>query len=82
MEFEKLYESFGYSFQDLNNPNIQTKEMKYLRNAIALSWDRVFLLDKEDDGWLYGKNENKSIQATFWELRLDQVNKAEVFIAR
>lgn len=82
LEFEKLYESFGYSFQDLNNPNIQTNEMKHLRNVIALSWDRVFLLNKEDDGWLYGKNENKSIQATFWELRLDQVNKAEVFIAR
>lgn len=82
LEFEKLYESFGYSFQDLSNPDIQTNDMKQLRNKIVLSWDRVFFREREDNGWLYRKNENRSIQATFWELRLEQVVKAEVFIAK
>lgn len=36
-------------------------------------------LRKEDKGWLYGKNDNKTIQATFWGLRLDEVVKAEIF---
>lgn len=82
LEFEKRYESFGYSYQDLSNPDIQADAMKQLRNEIILSWDRMFLLKKEDNGWLYGKNENKSMQATFWELRLDEVVKAEIFVAK
>lgn len=80
--FEAKYRSLGYSFHDLSDLSIQTDEMKRLRSEIVSSWDRVFLLEKEDDGWLYGKNENKSIQATFWELRLDQVIQAKVFIAQ
>lgn len=80
--FEKHYESLGYSYQDLNNPGIQAVDMKKIRADIVSSWDRIFWLEKEDDGWLYGKNEGKSIQATFWELRLEQVVKAEVFIAK
>lgn len=70
-EFEARYKSLGYSFHDLSDFSIQTNEMKLIRDKIESSWDRLFLLDKEDDGWLYGKNENKSIQATLWELRID-----------
>lgn len=81
-EFESRYKSLGYSFHDLSDLSIQTDKMKRLRAEIVSSWDRVLLLEREDDGWLYGKNENKTIQATFWELRLDQVVKAEVFIAK
>jgi len=49
---------------------------------IKESWTGVFDLTKEDDNWLYGKNEHKSIQAVFWELREDQVIWAREFIAR
>lgn len=82
LAFENHYKSLGYSHQDMSNPKVQTNDMKKLRAAIVLSWDRIFQLEKEDDGWLYGKNEGKSIQATFWELRLEQVVKAEVHIAK
>lgn len=81
-EFEKRYGSFGYSYHDLSDLDIQADDMKQLRSEIISSWDRVFLLEKEDSGWLYGQNEGKSIQATFWELRLDQVVKAEIFVAK
>ena len=81
-EFEARHKSLGYSFQNLSDFSINTDEMKQLRFEIMSSWDRVFWLDKEDDCWLYGKNDKKSIQATFWELRLDQVVKAEVFTAK
>lgn len=82
LAFEKHYESLGYSHQDLNNPDVQNDDMKKIRMDIISSWDRIFQLGQEDDGWLYGKNEGKSIQATFWELRLEQVVKTEVFIAK
>ena len=82
LRFEKQHESLGYSWQDLSDYSIQTYSMQQLRNEIVASWDRIFLLGEEDDGWLFGKNDNKSIQATFWELRLDQVIKAEVFLAK
>jgi len=51
-------------------------------NRITESWSKIFDLTKEDDNWLYGKNENKCIQAVFWELREDQVIWAREFIAR
>lgn len=82
LEFEKLYELFGYSFQDLGNYSIQTDDMKHLRSRIVSSWERIFLLEKEDDGWIYGKKESKSIQAVFWELHFNQVIKAESFVAK
>ena len=82
LAFEAKHESLGYSFRDLQDHDIQTEEMNQLRDEIRASWNRALLLDIEDDGWLYGRNEKKSIQATFWELRLDQVKKAEVFIAK
>lgn len=82
MRFEKQHESLGYPWQDLSDCSIQTCSMQQLRGEIVASWDRIFLLGEEDDGWLFGENDSKSIQATFWELRLDQVIKAEVFLAK
>jgi hypothetical protein len=83
-EFESKYESLlnSSSSHERRLSNIQTDEMKQFRSKIESSWDRIFFIEKEDDGWLYGKIDNKSIQATFWELRLDQIVKAEHFIAK
>lgn len=80
--FVSRYESLGYSFHDLSDSSIKTDEIGKIRSEIVSSWDRVFLLDKEDNGWLYRRNEEKTIQATFWELRLEQVTRVEVFIAK
>lgn len=82
LEFERRYKACGYSFCDLNDASIHADNMEKFRTEIVSSWDRIFLIDREDNGWLYGKNENKTIQATFWELRMEQVIKAEVFTAK
>lgn len=52
-----------------------------LRSKIQKSWDRIFDLEREDDGTIYGKKESKSIQATFWELHKEQVVRADNFVA-
>ncbi len=80
--FEKEYESAGYSWSDLSNTLIENEVMLSLRDKIEKSWDRIFDLSKEDNGWLYGKLDNKTIQATLWQIRLEQVKKAEIFIAK
>ncbi len=80
--FEEEYKSLGFTLHDLQNFNIQSQKMNCLRKKITSSWNRIFELDKEDSSWLYGKNDKKSIQAAFWELRLERVKKAEIFIAK
>lgn len=80
--FELEYRSLGFEFNDLQNFSIQNGNMKYLRKKIEDSWDNILDLEKEDDNYIYGKNSEKSIQATFGELKLEQVVKAEVFIAK
>lgn len=80
--FEEEYTALGYEQIDFQNFNIQTQEMKDIRRKIVESWEKVFDLEKEDNNWLYGRNSDKSIQATFWKLKSEQVLKAEVFIAK
>lgn len=80
--FELEYRSFGFEFRDLQNFSIKNENMIYLRNKIEDSWNNIFNLEKEDDNYIYGKNTEKSIQATFGELKLEQVVKAEIFIAK
>jgi len=60
---------------------LQDEESQIVQK-IKDSWSGIFDLTKEDDNWLYGKNDKKSIQAVFWELRKDQVIWAREFIAR
>lgn len=76
--FEEEYKFLEFTWNDLQDFNIQSHEMNCLRKKITSSWNRIFEIEKkDDDGWLYGKNNKKSIQATFWQLRLEQVKKAE-----
>lgn len=44
------------------------------------SWERIFDLSIRTEYW--GLEENKSIQATTWEIRKEWVKKAETFIIR
>jgi len=80
--FEEEYKARGYLWHDLKDSSIQSKEMIILREKIVRSWDKIFELNREDDDWLYGSNNKKSIQAAFWQLRLEQVIKAKVFTAK
>ena len=48
---------------------------------IQQSWERIFDIDWKEDSIATAK-ENKSIQACFWELKLDRVKKVDRFIAK
>lgn len=81
-QFEKWYESRGIKYGDWNYDASHDEKLQKVKRVIVESWAGVFDLTKEDDNWLYGKNEHKSIQAVFWELREDQVIWAREFTAR
>ena len=81
MNFEQEYTSLGFTWHDLQNLNIQSQEMNYLHKKITLSWDRIFELEYEDNGWLYGKNGKKSIQATHIYLKLVTIYQNDDFKA-
>jgi hypothetical protein len=78
-EFENEYTRLGFAYSDLSNFEIQNQEMKRVRTKIERSWDRVLDLQLEDDDYIYGINSEKSIQATFWQLKTEQIVKAEVY---
>jgi len=80
--FKEWHESQGIKYGDWKHDTSQDEKLQKVKRAIVESWAGVFDLTKEDDNWLYGKNEHKSIQAVFWELREDQVIWAREFIAK
>ena len=78
-DFDNEYKTLGYKWGDWCKKEIQTPEMSAIRAKIRDSWERIFDTEREDDGYIYGLNSKKCIQATFWQLRIDQVIKAEVY---
>ncbi len=52
-----------------------------LQSKVAASWERIFDLTRARHNWL-GRFSEKSIQATFWELRLKDVTDVTFFTAR
>jgi hypothetical protein len=73
---------------ELNEHGLSFYETKPLKHAdfhkrIVDSWNRVFDLNWADPGEsITFRREKKSIQATFWKLRLEQVRKVQPFTAR
>jgi hypothetical protein len=51
------------------------------RSRVVSSWQRIFDLEGGDPEWR-GPPSGRSIQATFWELRLPQVRRVDFFRAR
>jgi hypothetical protein len=52
-----------------------------LHRRIEQSWERIFDLDWDADGWCH-ERAVKSIQATVWQLTVDQVRRETHFTAR
>ena len=52
-----------------------------MKNKIQKSWQRIFDMNyaPKDISWYF---EKKSIQATFWSLKLSEVIKVDKFTAR
>jgi len=75
-KFEKTLNKAGYSFY-LNKP---VPNVKY-HQLIEESWNKIFNLDWVEKD-ISSLNQDKSIQATFWELKLENVIDITKFIAR
>ena len=81
-ELKKEYTNLGFTCMDLRDFLIQTPEMKILREKIEKSWEAIFNFTSEPSEWLIHTLKEKSIQATLWTIRSEQVLKVEEFIAK
>lgn len=62
---------------NLNSYKMRLRNVEYsagacVRRMIEDSWSRVFDLKKED-GYIYGLNSRKSIQAALWQVSIEQI---------
>ncbi len=51
------------------------------RSRVVSSWQRIFDMDAGEPEW-WGALSERSVQATFWEIDLSQVRRADRFTAR
>lgn len=79
--FEAAYESEGFVFQDMDDPDVSDPRIEKYRQQIVASWQHIFDLWKENSYCSYPVDQ-KTIQATFWELRKEQIVKVEHFHAK
>lgn len=80
--FDAEYKLLGFEYHDLQDCSIRTPEMLKLREKMKRSWERIFDINLEPNDWIVESMDKKSIQATMWCIRKDQIIKAEEFIAR
>ena len=80
-EFEEEYKAEGFELLDMNDFKSTDPRLDKYRKRIVESWQSIFDIWKEDSYGSYPINE-RSIQATFWELKMEQVLKVEHFIAK
>lgn len=81
--FDQEFAAAGYSWGEWQNVEIQTEAMQQFRRRIEQSWDRIFdLSNPQGDDWTVLPWDRRTIQATLWEVRQEQVIKAEVYVAR
>ena len=57
----------------LRNDELDREEPKFSDEEKIKSWDQIFDLE------FFGPRDTRCIQATFWELRIDQVRKVKEF---
>lgn len=79
--FCERYEADGFKFHDLNDFENKNPKLAEYRKEIERSWRRIFDLQKHTPNWDTPPHE-KTIQATFWELKKENVLKVQHFIAR
>lgn len=91
-EKEVLLSDFDLWHYPLNNWYLAVSEAEELQfdqiggekkqSLITDSWRRIYNLDAEDDGYIWGKRERRSIQGTFWQLKEEYILSVETFTAR
>lgn len=79
--FHEMYEREGFTLHDLQNSDLVNPCLEECRKRIEQSWQRIFDLRRSGTDWDVPLDK-KSIQATFWELKAEQILKAKHFIAK
>lgn len=72
--FDLRLKAFEHRLDRFNYP-------KEIQKEIENSWQRIFDLEFQDD-YITGSQESRSIQATFWKLRIESVKSVTTFTAR
>jgi len=84
-EFNKFYdelESYGYCHYGLQLDDKKVDILDKFKLRLYDSWEKIFDLKYErNEGWS-GKKEDRSIQATMWEVKWEQVISVKSFIAK
>lgn len=80
-EFDAWIASLGVDFQDIGNWDLCSSELSQVRAKVESSWERILGVRQEDDRWLFPWKK-RTIQATFWALRLEYVVSVEQFVSR
>ncbi len=65
--------------QDWNQ--FYASKRKDQKDAVVASWEKVFDLNRYTPDW-DAPLDRRSIQATMWEIRIDQVKQVEFFLAK
>ncbi len=84
-DYEKFYndlESYGYSHHDLQESDMKCDIVKKFNLELIKSWEKIFDLNRNiAENWC-GKRDDCPIQATMWQIRLEQVISVKHFIAK
>ena len=78
---DKYYEFRESVLKEMGNDYSDDLEVDVLKKRILESWNSIFDIDCENEYISYS-NAEKSIQGTFWELKLEYILCSEVFTAR
>lgn len=77
--FEKWYESLGVDYHDIYDWDVDSPELRKVRKRVEESWLLMFDLEApRDENWHFPYIK-RSFQATFWELRIEDVVSQERF---
>ena len=77
--FEHWCEKRGISFNDPSNWSKDLPLLREVRQMIETSWERIFDIDRKDNGSWRLPFIMRTLQATFWELRKDDIVSIERF---
>lgn len=84
-DYEKFYndlESYGYSHHDLQESDMKCDIVKKFNLELIKSWEKIFDLNRNiAENWC-GKRDDCPIQATMWQIRLEQVISVKHFISK
>jgi hypothetical protein len=84
-EYDNFYNElkrYGYCHYDLQSIDKKSDILDQFKSRLYKSWEKIFDLEREKDEMWSGRKEERSVQATMWEVKWEQVVSVKHFIAR